>query len=279
MAVAQYGWESLEAAAAENAEEGAGDGRSKSADKTGAQGTGQQSANRRKSSASEQVTFTKTGTKSPSLMKACQEMIDQRDECRLLEAAIREDDKTLAALREELESLQQEYARAVGQVTGPVASLLEEVILLQGQVDANEASIYDAAAEHCQKKGQLLVQLAETVETLERTKALAREREENLKRTMREKEIDMVRIRGKLEQGQTVSASDFSDAPVKDPQLKLDVLRARLSVLDSERQLLRSRLKDATNAEVDVMNTLEARLKVPNRPQTGDSKQSSPKNR
>ena len=211
-----------------------------------------------------QVTFTRTAAQSPALQKLVQDtIIDAKQECTMLEASIADADRTITDLEKTLEEKQNQYAQSSANIPGSGASLIEEVISLQAQIDVHEALVFEKAVEKATQDCEHHAVYSAMVEKVERVKAEGREREEDTKRAMREKEVDMVRVRHRLNAGKGVTLSDFSDAPVKDPNLKLNVLKSRLAVIDCERQLLKAQLGDAAEAENTVMAALEERLRIP----------------
>merc|ERR1711916_281485 len=83
---------------------------------------------------------------------------------------------------------------------------------------------------------------------------------EKYRRFVREKDVDLYRNQRRAGLGLPVEFTDFTDAPTVDVHLHLDTLKAKLSVTDSETQLLRHKLERVNMAASASASAIERKL-------------------
>jgi hypothetical protein len=147
-----------------------------------------------------------------------------------------------------LHSAVNNFADIAGKITSASASFYEEIIDLQSQLIATEEERFAGQLARADENVRHQSEMAVLRHKLAEAKLRYQVRREKHRRLLREKDVDLYRTQRRASRGLPVEFTDFTDAPPVDVKLHLDVLRAKLDVTNSEKQLLLHKLDRVTLA-------------------------------
>jgi hypothetical protein len=160
----------------------------------------------------------------------------------------------------ELHGVLDRFAETVGKLTTTSASFYEEIVQLLSQLEAREEEKFNATSAASAEAVRHATEVAALRHRLSEIKLRREVQQERHRRLLREKDVDLFRTRRIVTRGSAVEFTDFTDAPTVDIKLHLNVLKAKLAVTDSEKQLLRHQLHRVSSAAVETERELASKL-------------------
>lgn len=193
--------------------------------------------------------FTDIGFCDSKVRAAMAKYAARREDAEDMALTLTQLDADALSVKNAVENQLNDFCEVAGSVTAATASFFEEIIQLRSQLEAAEDTRHLAAVAAADEEVRHATELCSLYHRCEELQCKCRQAEETGRRALREKDIDLFRVGGRMSHGHSVNFTDFSDAPTSDVRLHLDVLRSKLAVRDAERQLLKHRI-DRANMSV-----------------------------